>query len=363
MFSYIIVGYEHRADSARLALVWQKSIELTGRNVSIIALHSQNVSALRLARQFRNYVTVVAKVIAEALLNKGGRAVFIFQEPGGLIPAIVVRLFGHLVIYDIHEDFNLASRQSSSWVKSFVYWFFHKLFCRFSDLVTAVNETLLEGIESDNKVVVYNCPNIFPLINDRELSEEGRSCLRLIQEKRKLNYLAVYHGALSKERGIFRALDAIEELNVGAKKKFHLLLIGHKTSKLEAQLRQYSCDIYTHFDRLPSVEALKLVSECDFGIQLVERVPRFMGGTPMKVFEFLLLQKPVVCSDHPAKKDTFKNHLVYVDPSDQTQIMNGFKRAVEIDVAAKKFARSYVESKYSATNGVSKVITLIEGCL
>ena len=323
-----ICTYAHDRDTSRIKLIFGPFFKANGYNFDVLGPTGKGqCSKLTFVKRnvFLDFINYHIQFIILALRLRSS-ASYIFLDPGCVLTAWVARLVGAKVIYDVHEDYRLSAKQSNRYVKTMINALFHKLFVWVSHIVIVVNDELMSHLPKSKKaVIVYNCPDKETVQEMTGLNDISLNCINTQDE-----YVGVYHGTLSESRGVFKAAKAARKVNISGTldKPLRILIIGRASDQLKNKIDTYR-DVLFHMPRMPVFDALNIASKCHFGFQLVDDIPRYKGGTPTKIFEYIILGLPVVVTNQTAKKKTFNNRAIYVDSMDIDDIATGMEKAID----------------------------------
>lgn len=216
-----------------------------------------------------------------------------FHDPELLPLALFLRMLGHCVVYDVHEDMPrqiLAKhwippgiRQLVAAMVGAVEWLGGRSF----DAIVAATPTIAARFPPRKTVLVQNFPIIDELARDRLLPQAGR--------RRSF----VYIGVIASIRGANEIVDAIGRLP--GESRANLTLAGNFSppgvrrdlEKLEGWQR---VDYQGWLGR-PEISAL--LSSARAGLVTLHPTRNYPDAYPVKMFEYMAAGLPVIASDFP----------------------------------------------------------------
>ena len=126
--------------------------------------------------------------------------------------------------------------------------------------------------------------------------------------KRKLGlsakFVVFYHGVFSATRGLTQTVEAMKILNhTRPNAALFLLGTGPMASKIRSLIReeglQHNVVIHNAVDQS---EVPKFISMCDVGIVPLPNHPHWRSQSPLKLLEYLAMEKVVIVTDIPAHR-------------------------------------------------------------
>ena len=202
-----------------------------------------------------------------------------------VLPALIVRfLFAKRVVYDIFDFYADHLRATPAWITRVIRWVDLKVIS-WVDAVILVDEKRREQIRGSRPrrlAVIYNSPEDFWGRLDcpeRADPSDEEVALRL-----------VYVGLLQVERGL---LDLLEVL--ARHPEWHLDLAGFGGDQEEILARAKDLPNVKWHGRVSYQENLCLASRADVFVALYDpNIPNHRFASPNKVFEAMMLSKPVI---------------------------------------------------------------------
>ena len=240
--------------------------------------------------------------LAHEALNKDAD-IYHCHEPESFFVALYLRLFhGKKIVYDVHEYYidviPLASLPMKMFL-SFMLYLVEPLFCRFAEAVITADDGIAKRYFKFIKdvYVIFNFPT-FDVFIDVD------SIIR--NEKYPGNFVMIYVGGLSEERGILELIKATHEAS-----KVHpevkLVIIGEFRTKnfrdicIEYVRSNGLGDNVEFLGYVPHKEVPEYINASNVGTALFHPTRRFAKTAyPIKLFEYMICGKPVLVSNLPA---------------------------------------------------------------
>jgi glycosyltransferase involved in cell wall biosynthesis len=125
-------------------------------------------------------------------------------------------------------------------------------------------------------------------------------------------FVVFYHGTLSRSRGIFATIDAIELLKTDYQAQVVLFLLGSGPKETLTEIRQaidnksLKDNVILHspvdYQQVPNY-----ISISDLGIVPLFDLPQWRSQCPLKLLEYLSMQKVTIVSDIPCHRELIAN--------------------------------------------------------
>jgi len=245
----------------------------------------------------------------------------IICNPGVFLATILLKVINRKIkiILDIRSvpvETNFFSKFLAEINYRFV--FFFKTF----DALTVISDGMLKDLE--NK---YKIPDDLPKFSWGSAFDENIFNIEseVITDKsnfnihNKLNLM--FHGSLSPNRGIIEMLDALKILKQENFQDIKLSLIGKGSflEKLKAKSQELDIDEMVFFhDPIPHEELPQILKNADIGFDLLPDLPWWRHQSPLKVFEYLAMGKPVLATDLPCHRNISDAVILIQDNSPGT---------------------------------------------
>ena len=317
--------------------------------VKIKSIKKQNHS-----RIFRMIFTALRVFIAAWRKNA---KIYHFHDPE-LIPfAMLLRLKGAKIIYDVHED---APRQimNKQWIPVFIRYpiakileFLEWLSCSFffSGIVAATPQ-IAKRFPKKKTVIVQN----FPILSEFFVADKQTD-----YEKRKQH--AIYIGAIAKIRGIFEMVNALERVKC---KEAKLQVAGVMQPKeLEGQLK--SLEGYKKVDYLGwqnRQQISYILANSKLGLVVLHPKVNYMESYPVKLFEYMAAGLPMVVSDFSFWRKIIGEYkcAIFVDPLDSEAIANAMDWIFSNPNEAKEMGQRGLKAVKEKYNWQQQELVLLE---
>lgn len=341
------------------------SLSKAGYNVTLVINHDKdervkgvNIKALKKSEsRLTRFLFKPFQAILKALSVKA--KIIHFHDPELIPLGLFFSILGKKVIYDAHE--NVPSQiLSKTYIRPF---FFRKLIAKlirifehfgvyFFDAVISVIPEITNRFPKNKRVLIRNLP-IVNLLNN------GRSLVKKPTEKTIL----FYAGGLSEIRGIIEVLKAIENID-----DIELWLIGQWSSDNYRKLCQnhQSWSKVKYFGFMKLEEVFSYLTIADIGLCILYPEPNYLKSLPVKAFEYMAFQKPMIMSNFPYWQKVYNNCAVFVDPFNINQIREAIINLKLNKANALKMGevgKELVLSKYSWEAEEEKLISLYKNIL
>lgn len=334
MTKVCMITTDHSPFDDRIFYKEAVSLKNAGYEVSVIGrtnsnlherVHGTDVIGLKKGKGIKSN-----PILWRALAKESSRvdaSVYHCHEPESFLVALYLRLFkGKKIVYDVHEYYEDVVELVGLPLKIFLVFMLYivePLFCRYTSAVITADEGIAKRYRkySDNVTSIFNFPTT-EIFNHSADDYEG------IKGKYANNFLVIYVGGLSEERGILDAIKAVHRASA-EQRRIKLLLIGSFMSKdFEETCVQYVGlnelqDNVEFLGYMPHDDVPKYIKASDVGIALFHPTKRFMKTSyPIKLFEYMICGKPVIVSDFPAMKKVVDDAKcgIFVDPTNIDEI-------------------------------------------
>ena len=334
--------------------------------VTLIAPAEQNetiegIQIIRLrqygSRLLRFLLTNPELYIKALLVNA---KVYHFHDPE-LIPfGLLLRLCGKKVIYDVHEDVR-ADLKEKPWLPmrgffSAVYSFFDRLAAKAFHIVLAESAY---DVHYPRHTIVRNFVDYERLLPMQKKDYAPSNTLLFV-------------GSLGARRGLAASIEALYLL----KQKgilLNMICVGKVTPALQSQLgaMPYYQEIkgqlrFEGYAPLPL--AYKEAVNCFAGLALPENVENHRYSYPTKLFEYMAVGLPVICSDFPINREVVERHRcgICVDPANVQAIAAAMEQLYSNSTKAEEMGQNGMkaaEKEYNWKSEEHKLLGLYEDIL
>jgi glycosyltransferase involved in cell wall biosynthesis len=288
------------------------------------------------------------------------------------LDAAVLGLFLKIVhkkklVFDIHEynsDIISEGATIPKILKPFVKKIIKKIDCFIavkSDYVITVDESLCEIYKQYNK----NCVSIKNFINYELIKN-----IKYPNQNKRQNYI-LYLGGISENRGIFKIIESIKNLKEqGITNKF--LFVGgfinetekNKTFKL---IEKYNVEEMTKFiGKVPYEQIPKYLNQSIIGLLVLQPSERYIKGSyPVKLFEYMYQNLPVIASDFKGIKEIIKKERcgILINPQNSDELTKAIIKLLDFPDTRKKMGengKKAVIEKYNWNNESKKLKEIYE---
>lgn len=253
-------------------------------------------------------------------------------------------------IIEIHQDLSTYSFI----LRFFLKWSIKKKNCQLVAISKNLGKYLSRKFSLDlNQIIVAH--DAAPLINKPKIKKKFSNPLKI-----------GYVGSLHKGKGIEIILPLAKSYQ---NYEFHI--VGGTKKQIKAARSQSSRNVILHGHMIQE-KAFALLKKFDIVLAPYSKVVR--GGTagnladwmsPLKLFEYMAFQKPILCSNHKPLKEIAKNNqtLLFCSPSN----LNDWKNKLDILVKNPKKAfklaanaRKTYEQKYTYLIRASKILNYLK---
>jgi len=281
-----------------------------------------------------------------------------FHDPELLPWALLLKIRGTKVIYDMHEDLELQIKHKpylSKWVKavlSFLVSGIEKQAMRIADGNIVVVPDCFERKEGRNLTLVANFPSLkeFDEINAEQAGDDF-----------------VYVGSITRPRGIIEIIQAMSLLEASSSRLVIMGPFDTKTLEAEAQSTQGWEQVdYLGWSSRETVTAE--LARARGGLVLLHPTPQYVISYPVKMFEYMAAGLPVIASDFPLWREIVDGNKcgLLVDPLDPQAIATAMQWLIDHpDEAAEmgRQGRKAVENTYTWESESEKLVALYKTLL
>ena len=285
------------------------------------------VVPLPVARSRLERMTLLpVRVFFAALAQKG--EVYHFHDPELLPVALLLRMVGHRVIFDSHEDHVAAmqyrdylgpiTRSAASLAVSLVQ---RLVLPRLSALIAAT--PVIEGLLRNYHAKVALVQNFPPLSEFSAQTEEPHATFR--------EPAVVYVGAISIERGLIQMVTAVAEV---AERRPCRLLLGGTFSDQTLRHELEASAAWRHVEYVGQLDrdaVYALFARASAGLIVLEPNANYLVSYPTKMFEYMGAGLPVIASDFPIWRPFFERYScgMLVDSADSSAIAKAIVELLE----------------------------------
>jgi glycosyltransferase involved in cell wall biosynthesis len=319
-----VLSTVHFAHDVRLFQAEARTLARAGFDVAVIALkdttksQTDGVHIISLPPQPNRLLRALQSVRILRLALRQRADLFAIHDPELLPAAVLLRLLTRRpVVYDVHEDVPAAIR-GRRWLPrplrpliAGLYRFAEHLSLPFIAGLTLADHAYAKYYRRRRFEIILN----YPLMTYADLYRPPEPSLG---ERPVL----LYAGAVMRLRGVFEMLDLVQRLR-GLFPTILLRVVGPVDKELEADRDE----VVSRLGLEPNVEFTGPVSHtqvhdyilnADVCLALLHPDPNYLRSLPTKIFEYMMMGRPVVVSDFPMWKNIVEDAGcgVAVDPLD-----------------------------------------------
>ena len=351
----------HSPLDARIFYKEGKTLAKAGYDVTLLVPHTQSevvegikivplpIYRGRLARFF--LMPFIA--FFPALRQKA--SIYHFHDPALIITGLLLKAFGKKVIYDVHEEYkrqNLSKNYIPRLLRrpiAYLFDFFEKAASRAFDAIIVVDDYTLSKFKHKRVVRVANLP---PIID-------------IPRQKKNEEFVFVFAGGISKERGILNIIEALDFLE-DYSEKIKIILAGPiEDEEIKQAIKSNPLIDYKGY--IPWTEVIKIYSISDVGLMVYQPTPALTYFTlgSNKLFEYMLAGLAIIASNFPNLKKPIETNKcgICVDSTNPREIAEAMKYLIEHKEEARKMGengRKAVLERYNWEKEGEKLLKLYE---
>ncbi|MEI6346748.1 MAG: glycosyltransferase family 4 protein [Bacteroidota bacterium] len=325
------------------------SLAKAGFDITLIVKHDKNevvdgvkISAL-LNKSSRSY-RIISQFIAFSKAIKVKAGVYHFHDPELMLIGVLLRLFGKKVIYDVHEDI-VKQVYYKKWIKfTFIRAMLSKIikylekFCSlFFVKIVVVTDDIAVKFPPKKTILIRNYPIIELIDNQPINNSKVENTIRLI-----------YAGGLTEVRGIKEIIASLEFIS----QDIELLLLG----PWESEEYMQECKNINSWNKVKYLGMLNLedvypyIKSSDIGLSLLYPAKNYITSLPVKAFEYMACEKPMIMSNFDYWKEIFGGVALFCDPMNSKEIALCIQQLIDDKFKAQelgKKGRKLILEKFS----------------
>lgn len=229
------------------------------------------------------------KALATALSEAGD--LYHLHDPELLLPFQFARVFGRKFVFDMHENLPKAVL-AKEWISPSMRRLvaaavrpLERLMLTGVPIVFAENSYAADYPWARPTSTILNYPMLDVLDSARSARRPGS---------------VGYIGSIRPERGLIVTLETLRALKIaGRSVAFDLIgAVDPRNLEILTAYMRDGLDLRLH-GYLPMAEAWPLISGCQIGLALLQPMPNYVNSYPTKIFDYMGLGVPVLCSDFP----------------------------------------------------------------
>lgn len=281
-------------------------------------------------------------------------AVIHFHDPEFIPVAVLLKLLGKIVIYDVHEDLP-RQIEIKHWIPpslrkplAAIVEGLEVAATALFDRIVAATPTIANRFREDKTVLVMN----FPIVDDEDR-------LEMPYHQRPTDF--VYAGVISEARGASIMTEAFSRLS---ESESRLHLAGTIVpAELEQELRSKS-GIVVH-GMLDKHELVTLYRNCRVGLVVLQPSQNYIDSLPTKMFEYMLAGLAVVASDFSIWRDILEDARAgsLVDPTNPDEVRKAMRWLLDHPEQAAemgRLGRAAVLEKYQWATEARKLVDMYD---
>jgi len=346
-----------------------RSLAEAGYEVTVVVPHAQDdqVDGVRVravpqpTSRIERMLITSWKVLRAGLSE--GADVYHFHDPELLIAGLLLKILGHKVIYDVHEDLpktfsnkHYIPRLCQGWM-AWASNLIEKAIARRLDAVVPATEDIAKNFARCRRVaIVKNYPGSSGLSQAPEV------------EHRNGTFRCSYVGALSEARGVSKIVEALSELE--DVENIELVLCGiFSPSAYEKEVRGLPGFARTQYRGwLDPISVPSFLSTVDVGLVCIQPEDQYFTSLPTKLFEYMLAGLPVIASNFPLWREIVERKQcgLCVDPREPREIAEAIRYLhahPEVRAEMGKNGRKAALSEFSWESQSKVLIDLYGGIL
>lgn len=270
--------------------------------------------------------------------------IYQFHDPELLPYAKKLKKLGKKVIYDSHENVP-AAILTKNWIK---YNWLRKLVSKSYDKFEKTASKRCDGIISVLPVITktFHHP-ISETIYNYPILDSNAPTIKSYENSETFNM--VYHGGLTRQRGIKEICDAV---NLLERKNVKLHLMGAWESKAYEQ----EClnlikdqNKVKYYGTLSFEECQTILKDAHLGLVLFHHSPNHLYSLPNKLYEYIINGMAVIMSDIPYWMEEFDKVVSFADPHDSVKVVSEINYVIdnyaEIQKGITTFQKDIIENQ------------------
>ena len=270
----------------------------------------------------------------------GKKAVHLHNPPDFILPYMLpLKLFGKTIIFDVHDPTHTLAMSRLGKPKTHLMirlleFFFH-LGVWSADHVITISPQVAKMMKK-KAIIVPNSPG-----------EEF-----FIKPKKPKGKTVVYAGAIVGGRGLELLVKAMEQVDG------ELLMIGK--GDLLDYLKKIAPKNVKFIGEIPYSKVPAYLQKATVAVLPFAPTPINMLGSPNKLYEYMALGMPIVCTDLPGPKRIAKGAALFVDYSEEG-FAKGINKLLTNKTLAEKLgkkARAIAEKEFRWSNAKKPLLEL-----
>ncbi len=304
MNAICILSTVHLCFDVRMFQAEARTLARAGFAVTLIALEdptpsqTEGIHILAQPRPRHRLQRMLSTLRVVRLARRQPVGLYAFHDPELLPAAVLLKLFtGRRLVYDVHEDVP-ASIRSRTWLPrplrplvARLYQLLENLALPFVDGLTLADHAYQKYYRGRHTLTALN----YPLMTYAGLYEERRPGSRPT---------LVYAGSITALRGLYEMIELVRRLRPAFPDLLLRLVgpVGSPAEKARAEELATRHDLAGHIEFTGLVSHLEVhrhILDADVGLALLHPDPNYRDSLPTKMFEYMMMGRPVVVSNFP----------------------------------------------------------------
>jgi glycosyltransferase involved in cell wall biosynthesis len=279
-----------------------------------------------------------------------------FHDPELIPVGLLLRLKGHKVIYDVHEDVPrqiltkywvpVFVRHPLAWMMSAAEWLGSRLFTA----VVSATPTIADRFPDHKTTTIYNYPLLAEMATSKSVPYQDRQPS------------FAYVGVIEDVRGITEIVEALEGL--GDVEGVSLELAGQfAPASYQHTLRGLNGWRAVHYcGYLSRAEVGDILGRVRAGLVIHHPIPNEIDALPIKLFEYMSAGLPVIASDFPPIRAIVEGTGcgLLVDPLDRADITRAMRWVVEHPREAEAMGERGRQAVHSVYNWNTEAVKIVD---
>lgn len=361
----------HRPLDTRI--FWKECVSLAeaGHDVTLVAPHDapleplQGVSFITVPQprnRLARFLFMPLRLFRHMWANKDG--ISHVHDPDLLPMAVLLRLCGRKVVYDMHEDLPLQIQHKdwiAPWLRgpiAFVWRLFERIAYRVVPVVLGAKNCThdYQWVAPSKKANVYNFPVVEKWVD--------------LPRKPAKKPVVAYIGGLSYDRATDVLMDAIDILEREGKcPRFELIGPSTPDDLIPRYRKRIAAaglsDKVVFHGFVRNDEAMAKIVDARIGIAILRPMPNYLNTFPTKMLEYMALSMPIITSDFPLNSNIAQEHAcgLAVDPESAQAVADAIRYLLEHQDEAEKMGdngRKAVKAHYSWASQFQNLLGLYD---
>lgn len=349
----------------------RKKEQINGVNVYRINLERKRASKLRYIWQWSYFIAAAFLKLSWLHLSKQYRAIHVHNMPDILvISALVPKLTGARVILDLHDPMPEAYMTKYAMSEFHpvirVLQFLEKLCIKFADVVITTNISFRElfisrGCPASKIHIIMNSPQE-AIFNTYKVQKNKDSALR------QNTFDILYSGHIVEMHGLDMAIEAIVRVRERIPNvRLHVYNDGSFLKEIQKQVDGLNLNGIVKFFGSVSIDKIaEAMASIDVGIVPSRMTPFTNLNFPTRIFECLILEKPVIVPRTKGIGDYFDEGSIYFFDADDAndladKIINVYSKPSERINIVRRGVKVYQEYRWELQQ--EKLVNLVTGLL